>query len=137
MDDNKTLRDFLPSSVSSNIFAGDITSEKIEYLRSMSTLRDKVTALLKCLRDPELSVNILDLGLIYDLRIDEVKSSVEIDLTLTTPACPVAESMPVAVKSCVESVLFCKNVLVNLVWDPPWDKSMMSEEARLELDMFD
>ena len=97
-------------------------------------LKDKVIAEIKNIYDPEIPVNIYELGLIYDINIDN-KNNVKIDMTLTSPNCPVAESLPNEVKNSVKEIKEVKNVDLNLVWDPPWDKSMMSESAKLELNL--
>ena len=97
-------------------------------------LKDKVIAEIKKIYDPEIPVNIYELGLIYDIVIDD-KNNVKIDMTLTSPNCPVAESLPNEVKESVKEIKEIKNVDLNLVWDPPWDKSMMSESAKLELNL--
>ena len=98
-------------------------------------LKDKVIAEIKKIYDPEIPVNIYELGLIYDIIIDD-KNNVKIDMTLTSPNCPVAESLPNEVKESVKEIKEIKNVDLNLVWDPPWDKSMMSESAKLELNLW-
>ena len=97
-------------------------------------LKDKVIAEIKKIFDPEIPVNIYELGLIYDIIIDD-KNNVKIDMTLTSPNCPVAESLPNEVKNSVKEIKEVKNVDLNLVWDPPWDKSMMTESAKLELNL--
>jgi FeS assembly SUF system protein len=97
-------------------------------------LKDKVIAEIKKIYDPEIPVNIYELGLIYDIIVDD-KNNVKIDMTLTSPNCPVAESLPNEVKESVKEIKEIKNVDLNLVWDPPWDKSMMSESAKLELNL--
>jgi FeS assembly SUF system protein len=88
--------------------------------------------MLKTIYDPEIPVDIFELGLIYEVRIDE-EQQVEIDMTLTSPNCPVAETLPKEVEDKVASVEHVKSAKVNIVFDPPWDKDMMSEEAKLEL----
>jgi FeS assembly SUF system protein len=95
-------------------------------------LKENVIAALKRVHDPEIPVNIYDLGLIYELTIDD-QSVVYIKMTLTTPNCPVAEDMPGIVLQEVKSVEGVKDVKVELVFDPPWDKDMISEAALLEL----
>ena len=97
-------------------------------------LKDKVIAEIKKIYDPEIPVNIYELGLIYDIIIDD-KNNVKIDMTLTSPNCPVAESLPNEVKNSVKEIKEVNNVDLNLVWDPPWDKSMMTESAKLELNL--
>lgn len=94
---------------------------------------DGVIAALKEIFDPEIPVNIYELGLIYGVEVDE--GHVTVNMTLTTPHCPVAESMPAEVELRVGAVPGVGVVDVNLVWDPPWDPSKMSDEARLELGM--
>jgi FeS assembly SUF system protein len=87
---------------------------------------------LKTVFDPEIPVDIYELGLVYEIKIDE-EANVYIKMTLTSPACPVAGSLPGEVKERVKSLKDVNDVYVDLVWDPPWDKDMMSEEAKLEL----
>jgi len=95
-------------------------------------LENKVIEMLKTIYDPEIPMDIFELGLIYEVRIDEDKN-VSIDMTLTSPNCPVAESMPKEVEDKVASVEGVLSAKVHIVFDPPWDKDMMSEEAKLEL----
>ena len=97
-------------------------------------LKEKVIAEIKKIYDPEIPVNIYELGLIYDIKIDE-KNNVKINMTLTTPNCPVAESLPKEVKDSIMEIKEVNKVDLDLVWDPPWDKSMMSESAKLELNL--
>ena len=97
-------------------------------------LKDKVIAEIKKIYDPEIPVNIYELGLIYDIDIDQ-NNNVKIKMTLTTPNCPVAESLPNEVKNSIKEIKEVKNVDLDLVWDPPWNKSMMSEAAKLELNL--
>jgi FeS assembly SUF system protein len=97
-------------------------------------LKDRVIEALKSIYDPEIPVDIYELGLIYDIDISEDGDAV-VTMTLTTPHCPVAESMPGDVEMRVLSVPGVRDAEVKLVWDPPWDPSKMSDEARLELGM--
>ncbi len=97
-------------------------------------LYEAVVAALKDIFDPEIPVNIYDLGLIYGVEVDD-NSGVVVTMTLTTPHCPVAESMPGEVELRVGSVPGVRDAEVLLVWDPPWDPAKMSDEARLELGM--
>ena len=97
-------------------------------------LYEEVIAALKDIFDPEIPVNIYDLGLIYGVDVD-AESGVVVTMTLTTPHCPVAESMPGEVELRVGAVPGVRDAEVNLVWDPPWDPAKMSDEARLELGM--
>ena len=94
-------------------------------------LIDKIVEKLKTVYDPEIPVDIYELGLIYDVRID--KKKVTLDMTLTSPHCPVAETLPMQVKRTVEEIGELEEVEVKIVWEPPWDKTKMSEAARLEL----
>tara|TARA_S200000501_G_scaffold322686_1_gene318820 strand:+ start:776 stop:1072 length:297 start_codon:yes stop_codon:yes gene_type:complete len=96
-------------------------------------LKEKVIAEIKKIYDPEIPVNIYELGLIYDIIIN--KSEVDVKMTLTTPNCPVAESLPKEVKDSIMEIKEVSNVNLDLVWEPPWDKSMMSESAKLELNL--
>jgi FeS assembly SUF system protein len=98
----------------------------------MVDLENKIVEMLKTIYDPEIPVDIFELGLIYEVRIDD-NQHVEIDMTLTSPNCPVAETLPKEVEDKVASVENVKSAKVNIVFDPPWDKDMMSEEAKLEL----
>lgn len=97
-------------------------------------LQERVIEALKSIYDPEIPVDIYELGLIYDVAVDKDGDAV-VTMTLTTPHCPVAESMPGEVELTVLSVPGIRDAEVKLVWDPPWDPSKMSDEARLELGM--
>ena len=97
-------------------------------------LKEKIITEIKKIYDPEIPVNIYELGLIYDIIIEK-DNNVKINMTLTSPNCPVAESLPKEVKDSIMTVKEVKNVDLNLVWDPPWDKDMMSEAAKLELNL--
>ena len=96
-------------------------------------LKEKVISEIKKIYDPEIPVNIYELGLIYDISIEN--HDVKVKMTLTTPNCPVAESLPKEVKDTIKEIEEVKDVSLDLVWDPPWDKSMMSEAAKLELNL--
>lgn len=95
-------------------------------------LEDTIVTVLKTIYDPEIPVDIYELGLIYEVKIDK-EDNVEIEMTLTSPNCPVAETMPKEVEEKVAYILGVKSAKVNIVFDPPWTKDMMSEEAQLEL----
>ena len=97
-------------------------------------LKEKVISEIKKVYDPEIPVNIYELGLIYNIEIDK-KNNVKVDMTLTTPNCPVADSLPKQVKEYIMNVKGVSDVKLNLVWEPPWDKSKMSEAAKLELNL--
>tara|TARA_B100001057_G_scaffold58427_1_gene51803 strand:+ start:277 stop:573 length:297 start_codon:yes stop_codon:yes gene_type:complete len=96
-------------------------------------LKEKIISEIKKIYDPELPVNIYDLGLIYDVKITGSKA--EIKMTLTTPNCPVAESLPKDVKDSAMQIEGIDEVDLQLVWDPPWNKDMMSDAAKLELNL--
>ena len=98
----------------------------------MNELENKVVDILKTIYDPEIPVDIYELGLIYEVKIDE-EQNVVIEMTLTSPNCPVAESLPMEVEQKIAAFPAFNSAKVNIVFDPPWDKSMMSEEAQLEL----
>ena len=100
----------------------------------MSDIKNKVIEEIKKIFDPEIPVNIYELGLIYKIEVDD-KNKVDIDMTLTSPNCPVAESLPNEVKDNIMKVEGVSDVNLNLVWEPPWDKDKMSEAAKLELDV--
>ena len=96
-------------------------------------LKDKVIIEIKKIYDPEIPVNIYELGLIYDISVKDKDISVK--MTLTTPNCPVAESLPMEVENTVKEVKEVNKVNLELVWDPPWDKSMITEAGKLELNL--
>ena len=100
----------------------------------MSNIRNQVIEEIKKIFDPEIPVNIYELGLIYKVEVDET-NKVSIDMTLTSPNCPVAESLPKEVKDNIMKVEGVSDVNLNLVWEPPWDKDKMSEAAKLELNI--
>ncbi|MFZ0454934.1 MAG: iron-sulfur cluster assembly protein [Ignavibacteriaceae bacterium] len=99
-------------------------------------LEEKIIQVLKTCYDPEIPVDIFELGLIYEIRISnsiDSKADVNVKMTLTSPACPVAGSLPPEVQSKIKTIPEIENVNIELVWNPPWDKDMMSEVAKLEL----
>ena len=100
----------------------------------MSDIKSKVIEVVKKIYDPEIPVNIYELGLIYKIDVDE-KNKVNVDMTLTSPNCPVAESLPNEVKENIKKVEGVSDVNLNIVWEPPWDKNKMSEAAKLELNL--
>ena len=100
----------------------------------MSELKNKIIAEVKKIYDPEIPVNIYELGLIYNIIVDE-NNNVKINMTLTSPNCPVAESLPREVKDSIMKINEVNKVDLDIVWDPPWDQSMMSEAAKLELNL--
>jgi len=95
-------------------------------------LENMVIAVIKTVYDPEIPVDVYELGLIYNIEISD-DNEVKIDMTLTSPSCPVAESLPAEVEAKVETLDQVKKAIVEITFDPPWDKDMMSEEAQLEL----
>ncbi len=103
--------------------------------RAPATLKDAIADALRTVYDPEIPVSIYELGLIYNIAVDEA-GKVNIVMTLTAPACPVADILPEEVAEKARAVDGVAEVKVDLVWDPPWTPDMMSEAARLELGMF-
>jgi FeS assembly SUF system protein len=101
--------------------------------RETDVLRGHIIDAIRTVRDPEIPVNLYELGLIYDIRIDE-QGGVHIDMTLTTPNCPVAELLPQQVETAVAAVDGVSGVSVDIVWEPEWTPDMMSEAAKLDLD---
>ena len=97
-------------------------------------LKEKIINEIKKIYDPEIPVNIYELGLIYDIKIED-NNNVEVKMTLTSPNCPVAESLPREVKDSVLKIKDVKDVDLKLVWEPPWNQTMMSEAAKLELNL--
>ena len=102
--------------------------------KQMQEVGEKAVAKICEIYDPEVPVNIYELGLIYDIKVSD-EADVEIEMTLTSPNCPVAETLPVEVEEKVKIINEVRNVKVNITFDPPWDKDMMSEAAKLELGM--
>ena len=97
-------------------------------------IKEKIIKEIKKIYDPEIPVNIYDLGLIYEVKVEK-DNNIKVKMTLTTPNCPVAESLPKEVKDSIMEIKEVKNVDLELVWEPPWNKSMMSEAAKLELNL--
>lgn len=128
--DGLTLRDFVPGGADTVARAGNPLPEGAEPAE-----REAVIAAIRTVYDPEIPVNIYDLGLIYDLDIGAA-GEVHVRMTLTAPTCPVAGSLPGEVARAVAEVEGTGAVTVELVWDPPWGKEMMSEEAKLALDIW-
>ena len=98
-------------------------------------LREAIVAAIKTVYDPEIPVDIYELGLIYNVQIDEAKK-VRVEMTLTSPACPVAETLPIEVRDRIRALEGVEDVDVDIVWDPPWSPESMSEEAKLALGMW-
>ena len=97
-------------------------------------LKDQIISEIKKIYDPEIPVNIYELGLIYDIKVEN-KNTAKVKMTLTSPNCPVAESLPKQVKDNIMKVEGVSDVDLKLVWEPPWDKDKMSEAAKLELNL--
>jgi FeS assembly SUF system protein len=100
----------------------------------MNDIKNQIIEEIKKIYDPEIPVNIYELGLIYKIKVDET-NKVSIDMTLTSPNCPVAESLPKEVKNNIMKINGVSDVNLNLVWEPPWDKDKMSEAAKFELNL--
>jgi FeS assembly SUF system protein len=128
-DDDKTLFDFLPGRPAA---AEDDPSEAPTADDGDAALKDAVLGSLRTVYDPEIPVNLVDLGLIYDLCVDAA-GKVFIGMTLTSPGCPVAGTLPGEVEKAVRGVAGVSDVRVRLVWTPPWHQDLMTEEAKLEL----
>jgi FeS assembly SUF system protein len=101
----------------------------------LSRLTDDIIAGIKTVYDPEIPADVYELGLIYKIDIGDDRT-VKIDMSLTSPNCPSAQELPIMVENAVASVLGVKDIKVDVVWDPPWDPSRMSDEARLVLNMW-
>ena len=126
--DDKTLSDFMPKTNSE----GEIIIGEFSHQSSIKLTTDDVIKKLWTIKDPELGINIYDLGLIYDIKIDE-GNNVNITMTLTTVNCPVADSFPLDIAKNITSLENSGQVKVKLTFDPPWNKDMMSDDARLAL----
>ena len=126
--DDKTLSDFMPKTNSE----GEIIIGEFSQQSSIKLKTDEVIKKLSTIKDPELGINIYDLGLIYDIKIDE-GNNVNITMTLTTVNCPVADSFPLDIAKNITSLENTGQVKVKLTFDPPWNKDMMSDDARLAL----
>ncbi len=127
--EEKQLEDFLPDKKSSYIK---------KFYNSNITAKINNEQVIECIRtvvDPEIPVNLYDLGLIYEIKISD-KNDIKIKMTLTNPNCPVAGIMPESVGKSIEKLSNINSIEVSLVWDPKWHKDLMSEEAKLALDIF-
>ncbi len=112
----------------------DTTAPGDPNLSPALQIRDRIIAVLKTVYDPEIPVDIYELGLIYGIEVTD-DGEAHVTMTLTTPMCPVAETLPPEVEDKVRNVMGVKDVSLDLVWDPPWSVDMMSDAARLELNM--
>ena len=127
--EEKQLKDFLPDKKTSYI-------KKLNNSNFTSKINE--AQVIECIRtvvDPEIPVNLYDLGLIYEIKIND-NNDIKIKMTLTNPNCPVAGTMPESVGKSVEKLSNLNSIKVSLVWDPKWHKDLMSEEAKLALDIF-
>ena len=129
MIEQKKLNDFLPDKNVS--FYKQFSNPKI--IKGIP--KDQIIEKIKTVMDPEIPVNLYDLGLIYNINIDE-KNNIDIEMTLTNPNCPVAGSMPESVGNAIATLQDISSIKVNLIWYPKWSKDMMSEDAKLALDIF-
>ena len=129
MTDNKTLDDFLPNKKES-YFKEFSNNENFD----IKINKDQVIECIRTVMDPEIPINLYDLGLIYSIKIN--KNNILIEMTLTNPNCPVAGQMPENVGKSIEKIDGLKSVDVKLVWYPIWTKDLMSEDAKLALDIF-
>ena len=127
--EEKNLKDFLPDKNTSYI------KKFSNSYKSIQIKEEQVIECIKTVMDPEIPVNLYDLGLIYEIKIND-NNDIKIKMTLTNPNCPVAGTMPESVGKSVEKILNLNSIEVSLVWDPKWHKDLMSEEAKLALDIF-
>jgi FeS assembly SUF system protein len=107
----------------------------VTHIDNPLSLEEKVVEALRSIFDPEIPVNIYDLGLIYRIMVDETVGTVEIQMTLTSPMCPVAQTFPQTVQDQILHVQGVSSVVVELVWDPPWTKERLSENMQLQLNL--
>jgi|TARA_B100001971_G_scaffold103748_1_gene95535 FeS assembly SUF system protein len=129
MTEGKKLDDFLSNKNVS--FCKNFKKKKI----SQQISKDHIIEKIKTVIDPEIPVNLYDLGLIYNIIVDE-KNNIVVEMTLTNPNCPVADSLPESVGRAISSLINISSIKVSLVWHPKWSKKMMSEDAKLALDVF-
>ena len=128
MNEKKNLADFLPNK-------NQYYFKKFEFqANGVLIKKDQIIECIKTVMDPEIPVNLYDLGLIYSINVND--NNVIIEMTLTNPNCPVASELPANVGKSIEHLEGLKSILVNLVWDPAWNKNLMSEDAKLALDIF-
>jgi FeS assembly SUF system protein len=128
MTEEKKLKDFLPNKNGSYY-------KKFEFQNEVSLInKEEIIACIKTVMDPEIPVNLYDLGLIYSIK--NSNNNILIEMTLTNPNCPVAGQMPENVAKSIEQIYGLRSVQVKLVWKPTWTKDLMSEDAKLALDIF-
>ena len=128
MTEEKNLKDFMPNTNGS--YFKEFNNNESKNLIS----EEEIVKCIKTVMDPEIPVNLYDLGLIYSIKV--INNNVSIEMTLTNPNCPVAGQMPENVGKSIEKLNGIKSVEVKLVWSPPWNKNLMSEDAKLALDIF-
>ena len=128
MTEEKSLKDFMP------IKNGSYFKEFNQNISQNLITKEEIINCIKTVMDPEIPVNLYDLGLIYSIKI--ANNNILIEMTLTNPNCPVAGQMPENVGKSIETLEGIKSVEVKLVWNPPWNKDLMSEDAKLALDIF-
>ena len=114
--------------------AEDPAAEGDDETRKLTPLEEEILSTLKTVYDPEVPVDIYDLGLVYDFGVN-AEGKVDVKMTLTSPACPVAGTLPIEVEGKIKAIDGISQCNVDLVWDPPWDPSMMTEAARLKLNL--
>lgn len=112
----------------------DIEQAEGDEAGGMSPLEEEILSTLKTVYDPEVPVDIYELGLIYNFSVDAT-GKVDVKMTLTSPACPVAGTLPIEVETKIKAIPGITQCFVDLVWDPPWDRTMMSEAAQLKLNL--
>ena len=128
MKEEKKLEDFLPNKNGSYF-------KEYDFQKKVSLInKEEIITCIKTVMDPEIPVNLYDLGLIYSIK--NIDNNILIEMTLTNPNCPVAGQMPENVANSVEQINGLKSIEVKLVWEPPWNKDLMSEDAKLALDIF-
>ena len=128
MTEEKKLEDFLPNKNGSYF-------KKFEFQNEVSLIsEEEIIACIRTVMDPEIPVNLYDLGLVYSIKNND--NNILIEMTLTNPNCPVAGQMPENVAKSIEHIYGLKSIEVKLVWEPTWNKDLMSEDAKLALDIF-
>ena len=128
MTEEKKLEDFLPNK-NGSYYKEFETQNEVSLIN-----KEKIIASIKTVMDPEIPVNLYDLGLIYSIK--NIDNNIIIEMTLTNPNCPVAGQMPENVAKSIEQINGLKSIEVKLVWEPAWNKDLMSEDAKLALDIF-
>ena len=129
MTEEKKLKDFLPNKESTFHKEFYVKDDNVKLIED-----EKIIECIKTVMDPEIPINIYDLGLIYSIK--NANNNILIEMTLTNPNCPVAGQMPANVGKSIQYLKDLKSIKVNLVWEPKWDKSLMSDDAKLALDIF-